>query len=612
MDISIRSTNPIRLPQGTSKSSPAGPLDSLVSGEPSSAQELDRKLRTAALAKPDEKPEWIKTSDKTTQRLLDIEYQESPENGSAQGVASYDTEISVPTAQNEQRATSQRKALLADLQTAIPQQTDTRVRQDFQILAQAVQTDLDLRQYNDEHTVPMLNPADVVVGGISSLLDDQTPASRNAAAVTRLSKYAGLEPGYAPLCDTLKERMLEQMAKPGVTFPSKDEVQAGLDRNDQMLEGLQGVFEKKGLQGWEKPFGEFKAQLDNYADWMRDNVLPKARDSFRLPAEAYLRTFRSQGINDLTPDELAQKAHASFNAIQQQMGVVAGKIASEKHLPSADYRDVMLALKADQIPGDKILPLYHSRLNQIEGIIRDHDIVTLPAGETVIRLATPAEAASAPSPQMVPPPLVDNHGEHGQFVLPLLTADGQRFDDFTYDAMAWPVTAHEARPGHELQFDSMVDRGVSLARAIYADNSANVEGWGLYSESLIEPYMPAEGQLATLNSRLLRSARAFLDPELQSGKTTPDEARKILSHDIGLSPSMVESEISRYTVNAPAQACSYFYGFSTLRGLREDTEKSMGDKFKARDFNDFIVGQGLLPLPLLKQAVTDEFAPKAG
>jgi len=51
-------------------------------------------------------------------------------------------------------------------------------------------------------------------------------------------------------------------------------------------------------------------------------------------------------------------------------------------------------------------------------------------------------------------------------------------DDYTFDASSWTLIAHEARPGHELQFDSMIEHGVSLARSRYAFNSTNVEGWG--------------------------------------------------------------------------------------------------------------------------------------
>ena len=125
---------------------------------------------------------------------------------------------------------------------------------------------------------------------------------------------------------------------------------------------------------------------------------------------------------------------------------------------------------------------------------------------------------------MRPPRLIGNKGEMGEFVLPLRVptagaASGamQGFDDFTFDAASWTLTAHELRPGHELQFAALVEKGVSLARAVFAFNSVNVEGWALYAEAEMKPYMPLDGQLIALQHRLMRAARAFLDPELQLG-----------------------------------------------------------------------------------------------
>jgi uncharacterized protein (DUF885 family) len=57
---------------------------------------------------------------------------------------------------------------------------------------------------------------------------------------------------------------------------------------------------------------------------------------------------------------------------------------------------------------------------------------------------------------------------------------GVEMDDFNYDAITWALTAHEARPGHELQFAAMLEHGVSTARAVFAFNSANVEGWACW------------------------------------------------------------------------------------------------------------------------------------
>jgi uncharacterized protein (DUF885 family) len=159
-----------------------------------------------------------------------------------------------------------------------------------------------------------------------------------------------------------------------------------------------------------------------------------------------------------------------------------------------------------------------------------------------------------------------------------------------------------------MQFAKMLEAGVSIPRAVFAFNSTNVEGWGLYAEWMMLPYMPAEGQLISLQFRLLRAARAFLDPELHMGRVTPDEARRVLREDVGLSPAMTESEVERYMFRSPGQATSYFYGYTQLQELRTATERAMGSRFNPREFHDYILAQGLLPPALLKAAVLEHFA----
>jgi uncharacterized protein (DUF885 family) len=208
--------------------------------------------------------------------------------------------------------------------------------------------------------------------------------------------------------------------------------------------------------------------------------------------------------------------------------------------------------------------------------------------------------------------MLGNTGETGEFVLPLNipAAAGKtslRYDDFTYEAASWTLTAHEARPGHEMQFAKMIEAGVSVARALFAFNSTNVEGWGLYAEWMMLPYMPPDGQLVSLQFRLLRAARAFLDPELHMGRITPEEARRILKEDVVLSDAMTEQEVERYMFRAPAQATSYFYGYTQLLDLRQQVERTMGSRFNAREFHDFVLAQGLLPPALLRDATLQTF-----
>ena len=155
----------------------------------------------------------------------------------------------------------------------------------------------------------------------------------------------------------------------------------------------------------------------------------------------------------------------------------------------------------------------------------------------------------------------------------------------------------------------MVETGVSQARALYAFNSTNVEGWALYAEAEMQPYEPIEGQLITLQHRLLRASRAMLDPMLNLGMADRETAERILRDEAGFSPAMVKQEADRYTFRGPGQAGSYFYGYGRLLDIRMQAEVALGDKFDRMAFNDFIVAQGLLPLSGLEEAVRTQFVP---
>jgi hypothetical protein len=556
--------------------------------------------------------DWIARSNAYTQKLLDVELEHRPERGSREGLAQFDALISNPTLADEMRRRHQLEKVLAGIDAARPRESDQKVREDMEILHKAL--DLQFRQedYQLRHEVPFHNASAAVFQGLRVLLDDQVAAERRRAAVTRLRKYAGLEGGQQPITEILKQREVEQIAKAGVLYPSKGEVETELGRNSNYVDGIGALFRKYGLSGWEDAYASLKTQLAAYDEWVRGNILPKARTDFRLPREKYALAFEEYGI-DLPPERIAAMAHAAFSEYQQQMAPLAAEVAKANGYPSGDYRAVIRELKKQQITGDAILPFFNNRLHQIEQIIVAQNLVTLPDRPAIIRLATAAETAQQPAPHMSPPPFLHNTGQRGEFVLPLnipsATAGGadDKYDDFTFDAVAWTLTAHEARPGHELQFDSMVEHGVSEARALYAFNSTNAEGWGLYSEYIMQPYEPADGQLLTLQLRLLRAARAFLDPELQSGAVTPERAYEVLEQDVVLSHAFAKEEVERFTFRSPGQANSYFYGYTRLLSLRKEAQAALGTRFDQKKFHDCILAQGLLPPDLLRKAVLEEF-----
>ena len=572
-------------------------------------------VRAEAPARPAPRPlaEWVKKSNQNAKIMVELMAKLQPEAASQFGVEGYDDQILDLSPGFVERQIKAIRVVHTELVRRLAAETDPRVKQDLEILVKAASDSIKEAELSDRLVVPYFSLDMLIFQSFRGLLDDQVSASRRPAALIRLRKYAGLEPGTKPITELAMAYVRERLNNPKLVAPIKSKIQKDLAQASFLVAGIGKLFEKFKLDGYEPAYGKLKDQLAAWQEFVKSEVLPKSRDDFRMPPELYAFALEQIGI-DIPPAELAAKAHKAFTEIQSQMQVVAAEVARDRGLKISDYRDVIKALKKDQLVGDAILTHYEARLKQIEQIIRDKQILTLPDRAARIRIATEAESTAIPAPNMHPPRLLGNTGEVGEFVLPLNVPDKsgkmQTFDDFNFAAASWTLTAHEARPGHELQFASIVEQGVSDARVTFAFNSTNVEGWGLYSEWLIEPFEPADGRLICLQHRLMRAARAFLDIELQTGKITRDQALATLKNDAVLSDAMANQEVERYTFWAPGQANAYFYGYTRLRELRTEVEKAMGSQFNPKAFHDFILAQGLLPPHLMKKAVFEYFVAK--
>jgi hypothetical protein len=552
---------------------------------------------------------WIQESNRHAQALLEINARYTPELAASLGVDGHDAEVFDLKPGFVARQSADLQAAAQRLAAEQEKAGDRLVKQDLDILVQAARNQQATLELNGRLMLPFFDLAQAVFGGFQNLLDSRIPKERQKAAVIRLRRYVGAEKGFEPITTLARARYEERAQDTALLGPWIVEAEQYLDNQGRYLDGIQKLMEQSGLKGWQKDMQTLRRQFNDYGAWVRSTVLPRARKANQLPAELYADNLKNFGV-DMDPREVMDRARSSYMQTRDEMKVAARTLAAQRNWNATDYRDVIRALKKERIADDQLLKLYTTRLGQIEAIIRDKQIVTLPERKAVIRVGTEAESAATPAPHIDPPRLVGNTGEAAEFVLPLSNPNakpGTVMDDFSYDAIAWTLTAHEARPGHELQFAAMLERGVSTARVVYAFNSANIEGWALYAEAVMKEYLPLEGQIGSLQMRMMREARAFLDPMLNLGLIEPAAAQRFLMEEVLLSEPMAKQEVDRYTFNAPGQATAYFYGYSKFNALRTQVELALPGRFDQRRFHDFLIGQGLLPFDLLEKAVMEEF-----
>ena len=570
-------------------------------------------LSGIAQDKPATGNDWVARSNSDAQVLLKAQAAFAPESASAVGLPGYDDKVADLGPHNGERFRAAHTDARATLQDDLAKESDPNVREDLQIMIDAASRSIEGSALGDRLMLDWNDTPELIFGGERSLLQEQASLEKRSHALVRLRRYLGMERGSTSVFEESKARFADSLADGHRLGPYKDEVEHALTNAPTYAAGIRKMFVEFKIAGADATLAELDKQLADYVAWERANVLPKARADFRVPPEMYAFELKSRGI-DIDPMQLVQRAQLEFMETRAQMQQLAPTVAREHGLAITDYRDVIRALKNEQLGRDQVEPYYRDTvIPAIEKAIVANRIVSLPNRAMIMRIASDAETAAQPAPHMQPPPLIGNHGERGQFVLttgnPDASGKTESFDDFTYKAAAWTLTAHEGRPGHELQFSAMVERGVSIARSQFAFNSVNVEGWALYSEMEMMPYEPHDGQLIALQLRLLRSARAMLDPMLNLGLADRDTAYRVLTEDVGLSKPFAQQEVDRYMFRMPGQAGSYFYGYSRIMQLRAETQIALGPKFDRFAFNNFLIDQGLLPPDLLAKAVREQFVP---
>jgi uncharacterized protein (DUF885 family) len=167
------------------------------------------------------------------------------------------------------------------------------------------------------------------------------------------------------------------------------------------------------------------------------------------------------------------------------------------------------------------------------------------------------------------------------------------------------LTLHEAAPGHHLQIALAAEQGEQpdFRRNDYI--SAYGEGWALYAEKLgieMDIYETPYQEFGRLTYEMWRACRLVIDTGIHSKGWTREQAQDYLADNTALSIHEITTEIDRY-ISWPAQALSYKLGEYTIWQLRREAEQRLGANFDLRDFHDFILSLGSVPLDILKTEV---------
>ncbi|OKI06838.1 DUF885 domain-containing protein [Streptomyces sp. CB02056] len=348
--------------------------------------------------------------------------------------------------------------------------------------------------------------------------------------------------------------------------------------------------------------GQATAAVAGFRSWLRDSYAPATADTpDAVGRDRYRLAVRHHTGADVDLDEAYAWAWSEFHRTAAEMRAEAGRV-----LPGAGALDAMdhLERHGHRVAGEEGIRDWLQQImdGAIEALDGTHFDISGPVRKVESRIAP---AGSAAAPYYSGPSL--DFSRPGRTYLPTLGRDA---------FPTWQLVSiwyHEGVPGHHLQLAQWVAVADRLSRyqSTLGMVSANVEGWALYAERLMDDLGfltdPAH-RLGFLDEQMLRTIRVIIDIGMHLGlpipadsgfhpgeRWTPELATEFMATYNGSPADMRGSEIARY-LGWPGQAIGYKLGERAWLEGREAARRRQGAAFDLKAWHMKALSLGSLGL----------------
>lgn len=434
-----------------------------------------------------------------------------------------------------------------------------------------------------------------------------TPAETEddwAAIARRLRAVPEALAGYRESLELGLERGLHAGPRATATFVGQLTTWAGqdADADGDFFGGFAAAGPEALREELDKAAAGATASVVELRDWMRDVYAPAVEGRpDTVGRERYARWARYYNGTDLDLDEAYAYGWAEYHRLLAEMKAEAAKICpgagpweALKHLDEHGTHvegvdEVRVWLQG--LMDEAIENLDGTHFDLAERVKKVESMIAPAGGAAAPYYTNPSEDFSRPGRTWLP--------TMGQTRFPL------------YDLVS--TWYHEGVPGHHLQlaqWTHVADR-LSRYQAGVGMVSANVEGWALYAERLMDElgYLrDAEQRLGYLDCQMMRAARVIVDIGMHLGLEIPADspfhpgerwtvalAQEFFGLHSGRPADFIESEVTRY-LSMPGQAIGYKLGERAWLLGRDNARAAHGDSFDLKAWHMAALSQGSLGL----------------
>jgi len=319
---------------------------------------------------------------------------------------------------------------------------------------------------------------------------------------------------------------------------------------------------------------------------------PGEAGSFAVGREILARRVRDELGLDYSLEEIEALAWSEISRINKMISLACRPFGRAQ-----DPEKIIGKQRSLWIPPENLLNFYQDTTQSIKKAFQDSGAVTFPAREELMvkpvpdfmRHLFPTAAYSSPG--------AFEKEQKGIFWVNDLsvtrsTPEEKRAEQQQHFGLAL-TCAHEAYPGHHLQFVSSNQHRRKWRRLF--SHAIFYEGWTLWCEQMMvdlkiekDPLL----QIQQLHDALWRAHRILVDLRLQTRVYSYEQAVRHLRRHLGFTKSRAEADVNWYTAS-PGIPMSYWLGRLENNRLKEKLVDGRG--WSLKQFNDWLLSFGTIP-----------------
>ncbi len=554
---------------------------------------------SCSTAPPAQDDEFVRLADQYIEDFVE----RYPEYATSLGDHRYDGRLNDYSSDGVTAGVEWNRACLAQLEAIDPARLDTANAVDHAILKNSLEFSIWSAEQLREHE---WNPMRYGVGDALYSLVAREFAPLEERLATLNERLQGVPAVLAAARENLKD-------------PPQVHTETAIRQNDGVISMLRSELDEflALAPQMKAPMATARAEaieaLEQYGEWLREDLLPRSNRSFRIGEPKYRTKLAYTLHSDLSMAEILERAQHRLAELQDELYETALPLFRESNPGASDaaaadrpavIRTVLDELADSHPTDDSIVDDARKALAEVTEFTRERKIVSVP-DEPIKIIVMPEFRRGVSTAYCDSPGPLEENGETFYAISPTpLDWTQQRKLSFYReynDFMLQDLTVHEAVPGHYLQLaHSNRLEAPTLIRSIFYSGSF-VEGWAVYSEQVMveQGYGGARFKMQQLKMLTRAVINSILDQKMHAGSMSEQEAMDMMMAE----GFQEEGEAAGKWIRAQltsAQLSTYFVGIAEHNDIRNAWVERHGPIEDWQAYHDRVLSFGSPPAKFVR------------